>query len=134
MHIHLVGRLAAAEVQHGGPEQGVEGDDVFADEMDLLQTWVGHVGVVVNAALVEQVFQRSQVTHRCVEPNVKVFGGCAIDRRIRNFNAEVRCVARNVPVAQAFAGAAIGVGAHAEPLFDFVGHLGLQLAVLGPVL
>ena len=32
-----VGRgFTAAKVQHGGPEQGVEGDDVFADEMVLL--------------------------------------------------------------------------------------------------
>ena len=57
MHKHVVGCFAAAEMQHGGPEQGVEGDDVFADEVVLLQLLVRHVSVVAFAALVEQVFQ-----------------------------------------------------------------------------
>ncbi|MNV47167.1 hypothetical protein D3C71_1390260 [compost metagenome] len=55
VHEHVVGRLAAAEVQHGGPEQGVEGDDVLADEVVLLHRRVGHVGVVAFAALFQQV-------------------------------------------------------------------------------
>ena len=57
MHKHVIGRFAAAEVQHGGPEQGVEGDDVFADEVVLLQLVEGHVGVVALPTRVEQVFQ-----------------------------------------------------------------------------
>ena len=133
VHKHIVGRFAAAEMQHGGPEQGVKGDDVFADEVVLLQLVVGHVGVVVFAAFVQQVLQRRQVAHGRVEPHIKVFGWCPIDRRIRDFDAKVRRVTRDVPVAQAFAGAAIGVGAHGEPLFDLVGHFGLQFAVLRPL-
>ena len=102
--------------------------DVFADEVDLLQIRVGHVGVVVFAALVQQVFQRRQVAHRRVQPDIKVLA-----RRVGDLNAKVRRVTRDVPVAQTFAGRAVGVGAHRKPLFDLVGHFGLQLAVLRPL-
>ena len=137
MHEHVVRRLAAAELQHRRPEQGVEGDDVFADEVVLLgvislDVFVKAAGVAVlglGAAFVEPVFERRQVAHRRVQPHVEVLA-----RRIGNLNAEVGRVARNVPVAQAFALGAVRVGAHAEPLFDFVGHFGLQLAVLRPIL
>ncbi len=49
VHKHGVGHLAAAELQHGRPEQRVEGDDVLADEVVLLGGRVGHEGVVVRA-------------------------------------------------------------------------------------
>ena len=48
----VVGRLAAAEMQHRRPEQRVEGDDVLANEVVLLQRQVGHIGGIVLAALV----------------------------------------------------------------------------------
>ena len=114
-------------MQHGGPEQGVEGDDVLADEVDLLQIRVGHVGGIVLPPLVQQVLERGQVAHRRIQPDIKILAWC-----IRDLDAEVGRIARDVPVAQAIAGAAVGVGAHAEPFLDLVGHLGLQLAVLGP--
>ena len=130
MHKHFVGHLAATEFQDGGPKQGVEGDDVFANEVVLLYLGVVDVGLEVLAALVQQVFQGRQVTDGCVQPHIKVLA-----RRVGNFDAKVGCVAADVPVTQAFAGGAIGVGAHAEPLFHLVGHFGLQvLAVLRPVL
>ena len=129
MDMHFVRHFAAAEFEHSGPKQGVKGHDVFADEVVLLQGRVGHVGVVVLAALFQQVFQRSQITHRRVEPYIKVLA-----RRIGNFNAEVRRVTRDVPVAQAFAGRAIGVGSNGEPFFDLVGHFRLQFSVLRPLL
>ncbi len=115
-------------MQHGRPEQGVEGDDVFADEVVLLQAWGGHVGVVVFAALFQQVLQGGEVTDRGVQPDIKVFARC-----VGNLDAEVGRVAGDVPVAQAFALCAIRVGANAEPLLDLVGHFGLQLAVLRPL-
>ena len=96
--------------------------------MDLLQIRVGHVGVVVFTALVQQVFQRRQVAHRGVQPHIKVLA-----RRVGDLDAKVRRVARDVPVTQAFAGRAVRVGAHRKPFFDLVGHFGLQLAVLGPL-
>ena len=128
MHADFGGRFAAAEFQHGGPEQGVEGDDVFADEVDLLQGRVGHVSVVIFTALVQEVFQRGQVAHGRIQPHIKVFA-----RRVGDFDAKVGRIARDVPVVQAGAGAAVGVGAGAKPFFDFGGHFGLHvLAVLRP--
>jgi len=128
VHEHRVRRLAAAELQHGRPEQGVEGDDVLADEVELLQRRVGHVGSVVFAAFFEQVLQRSQVAHRGIQPHIEVLAG-----RARDLDAEVGRIAADVPVTQAFALGAVGVGAHGEPFLDLVGHLGLQPAVLGPL-
>jgi hypothetical protein len=54
VHVDAVGHLAAAELQCGRPEQRVEGDDVLADEMDLLQVGVGQVGLHVHPAAVSR--------------------------------------------------------------------------------
>ena len=85
-------------MQHGGPKQGVEGDDVFANEVVLLQGGVGHVSGIVFTALVEQVFERGEVAHRRVQPHIEVLTRC-----VGNFDAEVGRVAADVPIAQAFA-------------------------------
>ena len=50
MHVDRVGHLAAAELQHGRPEQGVEGDDVLANEVHLLCGRVGQEGVELLSA------------------------------------------------------------------------------------
>ena len=57
VHKNIGRRFAAAEMQHGRPEQGVEGDDVLADEVVLLQIGLGHVGGVILTSLVQQVLQ-----------------------------------------------------------------------------
>ena len=54
VHEDLVGRLAAAEVQHRRPEQRVEVGDVLADEVDLLDRRVGHEGVEVAPMLLSK--------------------------------------------------------------------------------
>mmetsp|Transcript_31905 Transcript_31905/g.74920 ORF Transcript_31905/g.74920 Transcript_31905/m.74920 type:complete len:389 (-) Transcript_31905:1741-2907(-) len=58
VHEDVVGCLAAAEVQHGRPEQRVEVGDVLADEVDLLGGRVVHEGVEILADLAEVVLQR----------------------------------------------------------------------------
>jgi hypothetical protein len=55
VHVDAVRHLAAAEVQHRRPEQRVEGDDVLADEVDLLHLGLGQVGLEVDAQLAEPV-------------------------------------------------------------------------------
>ena len=117
MHKDLVRRLAAAEFQHRRPEQGVEGDDVLADEVHLLQRRVGHVGGKVFAAPVQQVFQRGQVANRRVQPDVEVLA-----RRVRDGDAEVGRIAADVPVAHR----GLAVLVQLEPFADLVQHLGLQ--------
>ena len=107
VHEHVVGRLAAAEVQHRRPEQRVEVGDVLADEVHLLDRRVGHEGVEVAAGLAEVVLQRGQVADRRVEPDVEVLA-----RRVGDLDAEVGRVAADVPVGQADVAVLVG----GEPL------------------
>ena len=65
-------------------EQGVEGHNVFANEMVLLNCRVGHIGIVVFAPFFQQVFERCQITNGRIQPHIKVFAGC-----IGYFNAKV---------------------------------------------
>ncbi len=130
VHIDLARSLAAREVQHGRPEQGVEVDDVLADEMHLLHRRIGDEGVetlggargrvpvLCGLPLVEMVFQAGEVADGGVEPDVEVFA-----RRVGNFDAEVGRVARDVPVGQA----AVAVFVGGEPLAHLVEHFGLQM-------
>ena len=130
VHKNVVGRLAAAEVQHRRPEQGVEVGDVFADEVVLLHFRVGHEFVVTaglalgcRTAFGKVIFQRREVAHRRIQPDIKILA-----RRIGNFNAEVGRIAADVPVAQA----TLAVVVLGEPLANFVGDFALQFAVLRP--
>ena len=141
MHEDVVGRVHAGKLQHGRPEQRVEVDDVLADEMHLtvrpLRILTGlriDEGIEVQAALLAQRLQRRQVAHRGVQPHVEVLA-----RRIRDGNAEVGLIARDVPVGQRVAGAfALGgfpIGCiAAQPFARLVGHLGLQPALRQPVM
>ena len=89
MHKHVVRCLASAKTEHGGPEQGVEGDDVFADEVVLLCLVVGHVlfktavvrifSAVLGTTLVEPVLQRGQVAHGRIQPHIEVLARRPID-------------------------------------------------------
>ena len=124
VHEHRVGHLAAREMQHGGPEQGVEGDDVLADEVVLLHLGVGHEGVKVPAGLAEVVLERSQIADRRVQPHVKVLARC-----VRNLDAEVGRIAGNVPITHL----GLAVFARFDPLGNLVEHLGLHGAAVGPL-
>ena len=140
VHEDVVGRVHAGKLQHGRPEQRVEVDDVLADEMHLtvrplriLTSLRIDEGIEVQAALLAQRLQRGQVAHRGVQPHVEVLA-----RRIRDGNAEVGLIARDVPVGQRVAGAfALGgfpIGCiAAQPFARLVGHLGLQPALRQPV-
>ncbi len=123
VHEDAVRHLAATELQHRRPEQRVEGDDVLADEMDLLQIGVGQVGVEIDAVRIQQVLQRGQIAHRRVEPDVEILA-----RRVGDLDAEIGRVTADVPVGQA----ALPVVLLDKPFLDLVGHLALQPAVLRP--
>ena len=141
VHEDVVGRVHAGKLQHGRPEQRMEVDDVLADEMHLpvrpLRILTGlrvDEGIEVQTALLAQRLQRGQVAHRGVQPHVEVLA-----RRIRDGNAEVGLIARDVPVGQRVAGAfALGrfpIGCiAAQPFARLVGHLGLQPALRQPVM
>ncbi len=116
-----VGRLAeVAAFQHGRPEQAVEVNDVFTDEVVqlggrvFLPVFVEAGGV---ATLVAQVLEGAHVADWRVQPDVEIFA-----RRVRDFEAEVRRIAGDIPLLQA----------GFEPLLHLVRHLLLQRAAAGP--
>ena len=83
---------------------------------ELLERLCGHAR---RLALVEVILQAGEVADRRVEPDVEVLAGCVRDR-----DAEIGRVARDVPVAQSLLAF--------EPLARLVRHLGLELAVECP--
>ena len=96
VNIQLVGRLAAGKLKCGGPEERVEVHNILADEMHLLGVAIGvNQRVVIQSDFFAISFQRSQVTNGSVQPDIKIFAW-----RIRDFNAEIRRVTRDVPVSE----------------------------------
>jgi len=88
MYKDIVGRFIARKFQHGWPEQGMKINDVFANEMDLLDGRVGKKALKVNIFQRKVAFQGSQIPHRSIEPDIKIFTRC-----VRYGNAEVRRIA-----------------------------------------
>ncbi len=124
VHVDGVRRLAAGELQHGGPEQRVEVHDVLADEVNLFGVAVGvEQGVEVHALDRAIRLERRQVAHRRVQPDVEILA-----RRVGDFDAEVGGIAGNVPVAQ------LGLAVFAtQPLARLRQHFGLQMLAAVPV-
>ena len=120
MHIDA-GRLAkACAMQHGRPEQGVEVDDVLADEMVQFSPGVGSPeGVKVEfRAACAQVLEAGHVADRGVEPDVEVLAGFA-----GNLEAEVGGITADVPFLQFVV----------QPFVNLVGHGLLQGTTAGPL-
>ncbi|SJC40708.1 Uncharacterised protein [Shigella sonnei] len=128
VHRHIavnkqVGRLAeVAAFQHGRPEQAVEVNNIFTDEVVQLGGGV-FLPVFIEAggiaALVAQILEGTHVANRRVQPDVEIFA-----RRVRNFKTEVRRIAGDIPLLQA----------GFKPFLHFVRHLLLQRAAAGPCL
>ena len=118
---HAGWRAKSGVCEFCGPEQGVEVEDVLADEVVQLCLGVGlPVFVEVQAGLVAQVLEAAHVADRRIQPDVVVLaGGFAIIAG--NLEAEVRRVARNVPVGQT------GL----QPFAQFVGGFGLNMLRIG---
>ena len=120
MRLHPGGPLEAGALENGRPEQAVEINDVLADEMVHLGIRAGaYPGVEIKPALFANLAEAGQIADGRVQPDVEelVLGA-------RDAKAEIRFVARDVPVAEAFF----------EPLFELVGDLGLQRAGTQPFL
>ena len=118
-----VGRLAeVAAFQHCWPEQAVEVNDVFTDE--VIQLGIGiFLPVFVEAygvaALVTQILEGAHVANRRIQPDVEIFA-----RRVRDFEAKVWRIAGDIPLLQT----------GFEPLLHFVRDLLLQCTAAGPCL
>ncbi|MNZ64769.1 hypothetical protein D3C78_829430 [compost metagenome] len=121
VHVQRGGLAVAGAFEHGGPEQGVEVDDVLADE--VVQLGLGVLvpeGVEVQfGTAYAEVLEAGHVADGGVQPDVEVLAG-----GVRDFEAEVGGITADVPLLQA------GV----QPFGDLVGHRLLQRTAAGPLL
>ncbi|MNS74617.1 hypothetical protein D3C72_1080990 [compost metagenome] len=101
----------------------MEIDDVLADEVDLFGAAIGvEQGVEIQPLDRAIRFQRRQIAHGRVQPHVEILA-----RRVRDVDAEVGRIARDVPVAQ------LGLAVFSAQPFARLGqHFRLQvLAAVG---
>ena len=114
------GRLAVARAfEHRRPEQGVEVDDVLADEVVQLGGGIlvpERIEVQLRRAIA-QVLEAGHVADWRIQPHIEILA-----RFARNLEAEVRRIAGDVPLLQAAV----------EPFGELVGHGVLQGAAAGP--
>ena len=119
MHEHLVWSLEAGGVEHAGPEEAVEANDILADEVVELDTRTlaaasrRPVVLEVLAVLAAPVLKGRDVAYRRIDPDVEELAGMA-----GNLEAEVRRVARDAPAAQRLL----------EPLQQLVRHIARRVA------
>jgi len=121
VHVDCSRLAEAGTFEHGRPEQGVEVDDVLADE--VIQLGLGafvpeSVEVQLRAACA-QVLEAGHVADWRVQPDVEILA-----RLARDLEAEVRRITRDVPLLQA------GI----QPFGKLVGHGVLQGSAAGPLL
>src|SRR5262245_61237028 len=106
-------------MQHRRPEQGMEIDDVLANEMDHLSAAAGpHYRIEVEAFALAIVLEAGEVADWRVQPDVQVF--FFLD--IRDPYPEVGRVTRYVPVGKRLVVLAF------QPFLRLVGDLRLQPA------
>ena len=127
VHIDAGRGSIVGPMQHGWPEQTVEVDDVFANEVVnfALALFVPVFVKVQILAALAQVLKRGHITDGGIQPDVEVFA-----RLAGNFKAEVGRIAGDIPVLQAsvqpfgqFVGNLRGDGARASPLSEEVGKV-----------
>jgi len=121
VHEHRRRFAETGAVQHGGPEQAVEIDDVLADEVVELGGGPGapEAVEVQPRRAVAQVSEAGHVPDRRVEPDVEVLAGVVGD-----LEAEVGCIPGDVPFLEP----------GGEPLVELVRHLALKVTAAGPAL
>ena len=111
------GGTVARVVQHGRPEQGVEVEDVLADEVVQLRVRAPlGVGRHIDGGRARrQVAETAEVADGRVQPDVE-----ELSRGAGDLEAEVGRVAGDVPVRQ------LVVALGSQPFLHLVGRLGLQ--------
>ena len=105
--------------QHAGPEQAVEIDDVFTDEViDLSLAIFFPVVLKVHSGVVAMGFEAGQIANRRIQPDIKVLARC-----IWNLEAKVGRITADIPWHQP----------RIQPLSQFVRHLRLQASRSRPI-
>ena len=101
----------AGVFQLGGPEQGVEIENVLADEVVKLGTGVTREELIeIESFLVAKILERAHVADRGIEPDIEILAW-----GIGDFKTEVGGVARNVPVRE------LVFADFTQPFLHFVG-------------
>ncbi len=121
MHLHASGGPEAGAIEHRWPEQCMEIDDVFADEVMHFGGGIGapkFVEIQVWCRVAE-VSKTPHVADRRIEPNIKILTGFPW-----NLETKVWRVATDVPVMKAII----------EPLINFIFYGFLQRAAGSPTL
>ena len=86
----------AGALEHRGPEQRVKIQDVLADEVVQLGRRIrGQEIVELQSGARAELREAAEISDRRVEPDVEVLAG-----RIGDLEAEIRRVARNVPILE----------------------------------
>ena len=118
VRMHPRRRAELRRRQHRGPEEGVEIDDVLADEVMHLTVGVGAPELVeVDVRPSAVVLEARHVSDASIHPHVEVFA-----LGTRNLEAEVRRVPADIPRLQTLV----------EPLGELVGDLRLNRTASGP--
>ena len=112
-------RAEAGTVEHRRPEQGMEVDDVLADE--VIELGLGVLGPeaveLQPRRAITEVLEARHIADGCIQPDVEEFV-----RMIGDLETEIRGVAGDVPLLEP------GL----EPLPELVGDLLLEAAAAGP--
>ena len=118
MHEQTARRAVAGVLQLGRPEQCVEVEDVLANEVVQLSLRVRlEVFVEIEPFLAAQVLERTHVADRRIEPDVEILA-----RRVGDLEAEIGCVARDVPVGE------LVFAFRTKPFLHLVRRFRLQMA------
>ena len=118
MYANSCGGAETGAAEHGRPEQGVKIDNVLADKVIQLAFGLfAPEAIEVDAFAFTEIPETGHVTDRCIQPDIEVFA-----RRIRDFKAEIRRIATDVPLVQATF----------QPFTELVGNLFLHVTGAGP--
>ena len=119
MDTDFCGGAELGTLEHGGPEQGVEVDDIFTDKVIQLGFAVFiPVMIKIYAFSVAQVFKAGHVANRRIQPHIKILAW-----GIGYFEAKVGGVAADIPFLQAAF----------QPFTQLVSHFWLHGTAAGPV-
>ena len=117
--VYLTWCAEVGAVEHGGPEQGMEVDDVLANKVVYLGAgvWCPKIVKVQIVISIAQVFKTCHVADGGVHPDIKIFACGA-----RNSETKVGRIPRDIPSAQAIV----------QPLGKLIGYFRLHGVATGP--
>ena len=84
-------------MQHGGPEQTVKIDNIFADKVVQLSFVLPYpVAVKIFTRASAVVFSAGDIANWSIEPHIEIFTGVP-----RNLKAKIRRIATDIPILKA---------------------------------